>query len=33
MQLRVGAQGAAVGVLTVGLIYAMANQYLSNKKD
>ncbi|GJQ77159.1 hypothetical protein Trydic_g14836 [Trypoxylus dichotomus] len=33
MQLRVGAQGVAVGALTVGLIVTMANQYLSKKKE
>lgn len=33
MQLRVGAQGAAVGVLTVGLVYAMGRQYFTSKKD
>lgn len=33
MQLRVGAQGAAVGILTGGLLYAMTNQYLTNKKE
>lgn len=32
MQLRVGAQGVAVGALTVGLLITMANQYL-HKKD
>lgn len=31
MQLRVGAQGAAVGVLTIGLLYAMTSQYLLKK--
>lgn len=33
MQLRVGAQGVAVGALTVGLVVTMANQYFSNKKQ
>lgn len=33
MQLRVGAQGAAVGALTVGLVYTMAQRYLSDKKE
>lgn len=33
MQLRVGAQGAAVGVLTLGLLYAMGKQYFMNKED
>ncbi|KAJ8922331.1 hypothetical protein NQ315_004274 [Exocentrus adspersus] len=33
MHLRVGAQGAAVGSLTLGLIYTMVNQYILNKKD
>ncbi|XP_018571054.1 HIG1 domain family member 1A, mitochondrial-like isoform X1 [Anoplophora glabripennis] len=33
MHLRVGAQGAAVGSLTLGLIYTMVNQYILNKKN
>ena len=32
MQLRVGAQGAVVGCLTLGLAYTMANEYLLKKK-
>ncbi|KAI4470045.1 hypoxia-inducbile hig1 -related [Holotrichia oblita] len=32
MQLRVGAQGVAVGALTVGLLVTMANQYLHKKE-
>ncbi|KAJ8942938.1 hypothetical protein NQ318_003824 [Aromia moschata] len=33
MHLRVGAQGAAVGSLTLGLLYTMINQYLIKKKE
>ncbi|XP_017778086.1 PREDICTED: HIG1 domain family member 1A, mitochondrial isoform X2 [Nicrophorus vespilloides] len=32
MQLRVGAQGLAVGALTVGLAYSMINEYVLKKK-
>ncbi|CAH1119542.1 unnamed protein product, partial [Phaedon cochleariae] len=33
MQLRVGAQGAAVGALTLGLVYAMVNERFLKKKE
>lgn len=33
MHLRVGAQGAAVGSLTLGLLYTMINQHILHKKD
>lgn len=33
MQLRVGAQGVAVGALTVGLIYTMVNERFFKNKD
>lgn len=33
MHLRVGAQGAAVASLTIGLIHTMINQHLLGKKD
>ncbi|XP_071455441.1 HIG1 domain family member 1C-like isoform X2 [Hetaerina americana] len=36
MQLRVGAQGAVVGALTLGIVYNLVNEYIlpsSNKKD
>ncbi|XP_055904110.1 HIG1 domain family member 1A, mitochondrial isoform X2 [Eupeodes corollae] len=32
MQLRVAAQGTVVGALTIGLAYAMAKEYLFDKK-
>lgn len=32
MHLRVGAQGAAVGSLTLGLIYTMINEHILKKK-
>lgn len=32
MHLRVGAQGAAVGSLSLGLLYTMINEYVLNKK-
>lgn len=31
MQLRVAAQGTVVGILTLGIIYTMANDYLLKK--
>lgn len=33
MHLRVGAQGAAVGSLMIGLIYTMINQHVLHRKD
>lgn len=33
MHLRVGAQGAAVASLTLGLLYTMINQHVLHKKD
>lgn len=33
MHFRVGAQGAAVGSLTLGLLYTMINQHVLHKKD
>ncbi|XP_056639709.1 HIG1 domain family member 1A, mitochondrial-like isoform X2 [Diorhabda carinulata] len=33
MHLRVGAQGAAVGSLTLGLIYTMVNKHILNKPE
>ncbi|XP_022917438.1 HIG1 domain family member 1C-like isoform X2 [Onthophagus taurus] len=33
MQLRVGAQGVAVGALTLGLIYTMVDQHILKKKN
>lgn len=33
MHLRVGAQGAAVGCLSLGLLYTMINQHMLHKKD
>lgn len=32
MHLRVGAQGAAVGSLSLGLLYTMINEYILNGK-
>lgn len=32
MQLRVGAQGVAVGALTLGLLYTMVNEHILKKK-
>nr|CAI5822032.1 unnamed protein product [Callosobruchus analis] len=32
MHLRVGAQGAAVGALALGLLYTMANKYILGNK-
>lgn len=33
MHLRVGAQGAAVASLTIGLLYTMIKQHVLHKKD
>lgn len=33
MHLRVGAQGAAVASLTVGLLYTMIDKYVIHRKD
>ncbi|KAG5900666.1 hypothetical protein JTB14_005933 [Gonioctena quinquepunctata] len=33
MHLRVGAQGAAVGSLTLGLLYSMINKHMSQKEE
>lgn len=33
MQLRVGAQGVAVGALALGMVYHMINEYVLKKKD
>lgn len=33
MQLRVGAQGVAVGALTLGLLYTMVNEHILKKKQ
>lgn len=33
MQLRVSAQGVAVGALTLGLLYTMAKQHLMKKEN
>lgn len=33
MHLRVGAQGAAVASLSLGLLYTMINQHILHKKD
>lgn len=33
MQLRVGAQGIAVGALTLGLLYSMYNEHVLKKKN
>ncbi|XP_019867700.1 HIG1 domain family member 1A, mitochondrial isoform X2 [Aethina tumida] len=33
MHLRVGAQGAAVGSLTLGLLYTMINEHILKKKN
>lgn len=33
MQLRVGAQGLAVGALTLGLLYSMVNEHILKKKQ
>lgn len=33
MQLRVASQGTVVGILGIGMIYSMLNEYVFNKKE